>query len=139
MTVSTISSSHQASDIDQLREWFKSQWGTVDPIFASNCPPPILGKENHRLVGGLSFTQAQRPKSQVQAIWINALYVEPYSRGKGIARLLVQRAETLAIESQLEELYVFTKIPQLYLSLDWEALSEDENGHVLRKGLRSDA
>ncbi len=56
-----------------------------------------------------------------------------------MATLLVQSAEALALESGLEELYVFTEIPQIYIGLRWERLKEDSNGHVLRKTLRDDA
>lgn len=138
MPISIVTTNHHPSDIEQLRGWFIAEWGAVDPICASNCPPPILAKEKRVLVGGLAFSQAQRPGSECQAIWINALYVEPNSRGKRIAALLIQRAETLAAASHLEELFVFTKIPQLYGSLDWQPMTEDVNGHVFRKELRGD-
>lgn len=95
-------------------------------------PKPLLSYEGDKLVGGLSFIFFKHPENNEQVIWINALYIEPNSRGKGIASMLIKEAEKNVIDKGQYNLYVYTYKPNLYIKQHWEILNENENMYVLK-------
>ena len=123
----------------QLREWFISEWAEVDPFEVSHeglqVPSPIVITENDRLLGGLSFTWAQKPNVAEMAIWINAVLVSPEYRGMGLASQLIQAAESEAKNSGVNELFVYSEFPRLYQKLGWQVREGEGASKVLWKSL----
>ena len=135
-----ISSSNiDPAHLEQLREWFISEWGEVDPFQNPGneyaIPSPIVASEDKKLLGGLSFTIAPKPMSADAGIWINAVLVAPEHRGLGIASKLVQAAESEARLSGQNELYVYSEYPELYVKLGWHVEKDDGKSSVLKKVL----
>jgi GNAT superfamily N-acetyltransferase len=137
--ISIINSTFSSHSLVQLREWFESEWGIFEPFSNKKSdivlPGPILAFSDDKLVGGLSFTAYGNPEKEEQALWINALYVEPQSRGLGIAIKLIDAAEKVAIEYEHSELFVYTTFPELYQKSGWQILQTTGNYFVLKKVL----
>lgn len=128
--------------LSQLREWFVSEWGDVEPFEGVHSeveiPSPIVAvDERTALLGGLSFTSATKPNQTEIGVWINMVLISPSHRNKGIASMLVQSAEVEAKNSSLCELFVLSEFPNLYRKLGWELVEVNsaEKEVVLKKCL----
>ena len=127
-------------DINKLDEWIFSEWGESSPVDKmlsdENLPIPILAYKDNNLVGGLKFSYFKRSKSEEKTLWINALYITPSSRRQGIAKMLVSKAKDVSIDTNYNELFVYTKFPELYLNLGWDLIESKDNDHTLRSLLK---
>lgn len=123
----------------QLREWFVSEWGEIDPFDSKESgiqiPTPIVITEDDELIGGLSFTSAQKPDSTKIVIWVNAVLVSPKHRRIGVASKLVEAAELNAASHRISELFVYTNVPGLYKKLGWQTLETGGEATVLKKSI----
>lgn len=115
---------------------FRAEWGKVDSFTGSVnglfIPAPIIALDQGRLLGGLSYTSAKRPDSDVPGLWINAVLVVPGYRGQGIATQLVKKAVDDARHAGFEVLFVYTDKPAFYEKLDFE-ITDDSHEHVILK------
>ena len=122
--------------LEQLREWFVSEWDEVDPFVSTDgerhIPAPIVATEDNKLLGGLSFTFAPKPKSTDIGTWVNAVLIAPEYRGLGIASNLVQAAEDEAKRIGERELFVYSEFPELYEKLGWRVQETDGESKVLK-------
>ena len=128
--------------LSQLRAWFVSQWGDVDPFEGNHpeidIPSPIVAVDDQiSLLGGLSFTSVAKPQSADIGVWINMVLISPNQRKKGIASQLVQSAEVEAKRLGIRELFVLSEFPDLYQKLGWRivGLDSSENETILNKSL----
>lgn len=130
--------------ITQLREWFESEWGDVDPFEGNHpdvvVPSPIVAVNGKTaLMGGLAFSSFPSPEGSGIAVWINALLISPDERKKGIASALVQAAEAQAKRLAIHELFVLSEYPELYQKLGWQiaGMDDSQNETILTKNLAS--
>ena len=138
------SSSVPTLSLSQLREWFESEWGGVDPFEGNHpeivIPSPIVAVDDQTsLLGGLSFTSVSKPKSADIGVWINMVLISPSQRKKGIASQLIQSAEVEAAGLGVSELFVLSEFPDLYRKLGWQIVGLDSSGNetILTKTLAS--
>ena len=92
-------------------------------------PKPLVVVLDEQLVGGAAFTAYKRPKGTDTVVWLNALYVLPSHRGRGLASQLIDAAIGVS-----PTLYALTDIPDLYTKLGWRVVVTDDNGSVVAKG-----
>lgn len=141
--ISILTSKSVPSEVlSQLREWFVSEWGEVDPFEGTHpeitIPSPIVAvDEQTSLLGGLSFTSAVNPHNTDIGIWINMVLISPSHRKKGIASRLVQSAEVEAKQFGVRNLFVLAEYPDLYHKLGWQFVGMDsaEKETILKKSL----
>lgn len=89
-------------------------------------PQPFVAQEGNCVVGGGCFSRYTRPGGSDPVVWLNALYVVPSHRGRGIASQLLRDCIRVA-----PQLYALTDIPALYTQLGWKILSTDSDGIVV--------
>ncbi|WP_261885827.1 GNAT family N-acetyltransferase [Vibrio pomeroyi] len=134
----------------QLECLFQSEW--TDFEFKSTYPeqsnpdniqlPPVLVvlRENV-VIGGLAYSHFQEPHQVRDVVWVNAVYVDEEWRGQGIASELIKRAveqmpgfyQSAVSQDSTSNLYAYTNIPSLYLSLGWSTvdIETDPDHHVM--------
>jgi GNAT superfamily N-acetyltransferase len=132
-----VSSSVAPDHARHLREWLVTEWGEVEPFKSQSdgrltVPPPLLGIDGQELLGGLMFSGFRKPGGDTLGLWINALFVAPEHRRKGIASHLIQAAEVEAYRTGERELFALTNIPKLYENLGWQRVDSSNRGLVLR-------
>ena len=130
-----VSSCAAPEHLRQLHEWFVSEWGQEGSfdLAGSTEPRPLVAIADEETLGGLAFAIFQRPGTESKGIWINALFVAPAHRRKGIASQLIQAAEAAAARLGEEELHALTDIPGLYEKLGWRRIHSDSTGTVVGK------
>jgi len=115
----------------ELYSLLKSEWpefeGFKQVKFGVEIPDPIISLVNGKLVGGLSFTSYKKPMSEDVAIWINAVFVIPKYRRKGIASNLIEKSQGVGAE-----LFALTDVPELYTNLGWEIALKDRHGTTVK-------
>ena len=120
----------ESAEAEQLLQLLNSEWQDLSVFEECRSglaiPRPIAALHEGRVVGGASFTKFLEPDGNDEVIWLNALYVLPKFRGKGIASKLVEFAMNVS-----PKLYALTDIPQLYTKLGWKVKKEVENGIVV--------
>jgi len=116
----------------------RSEWddfgGFEEAVYGLDVPQPLVALAGGRAVGGAAFTAFEEPGGDEcgnkndgePVIWLNALYVVPECRGKGIASGLVTAATEIC-----PVLYALTDVPGLYTRLGWAVCSEGESGFVV--------
>lgn len=136
--ISVEDSSAYPKQLSHLENLLKTQWGTIDPLLQPGVPKPVLALDSAAiLLGGLTFTHAPSPIDDISTIWINTVLVIPEHRGKGVASLLIRRAEQNAAASEISTLFVYSEVPDLYIKLGWRAISKTGGSVVLQKELHT--
>lgn len=132
---SIISLNNESKYLEVLNKWFNIEWqdfGKFEKIRNGiEIPNPILAISDYALQGGLSFTIYKNPDNDSNALWINALYVEPDSRGYGIGSMLINAAANEARSNGFTEIYVYTDKPSLYTKNGWNLNHAEESNSVL--------
>ncbi|MFA0085790.1 GNAT family N-acetyltransferase [Vibrio sp. 10N.261.51.F12] len=135
----TQSKSDHSFHIAELYQWFNHEWQDVEPLITMKSglivPTPILALENECLLGGLVFTRFLSPLTNAHALWINAVFVKPEYRHRGIGSRLIRFAETVMLKQQEPELLVYTHIPALYEKLGWTHVEKNDD-HVVMQSAR---
>ncbi|WP_082880303.1 GNAT family N-acetyltransferase [Vibrio bivalvicida] len=107
----------------EVERLFQSMWPdlVLDEHYRDdvNLPPVIVAMEDEELIGGLAFSRYQEPNGTEQVIWINAVFIAPKWRGKGIARQLINRAVEQVSAKEQAYLYANTNVSPLYISIGW--------------------
>ncbi|EAR08765.1 GNAT family N-acetyltransferase [Reinekea blandensis] len=120
----------ESGEAEQLLRLLNSEWNDLSVFEKCRSglpiPRPIAVLHEGRVIGGASFTSFLEPDGNDEVIWLNALYVLPEFRGKGIASKLVDLAVSVS-----PMLYALTDIPQLYTKQGWKVKKEVENGTVV--------
>ncbi|WP_299140914.1 GNAT family N-acetyltransferase [uncultured Vibrio sp.] len=134
----------------QLERLFQSEWKDFEfktaypePSKHDNIqlPPVLVVLRENVVIGGLAYSHFQEPHQVRDVVWINAVYVDEEWRGQGIASELIKRAveqmpgfyQSAASQDPTSELYAYTNIPSLYLSLGWSTvdIETDPEHHVM--------
>ena len=126
--------------VEELRALLLQQWASLDPfegIHANlSVPAPLAVYQmsaEQLLVGGLAFSTYAKPRTTEIAVWVNALFIHPEWRGRGLAKRLIQRAELAAKKLNIVEIFVQSEFPQLYESLGWTPVEQGTTESTLRK------
>jgi GNAT superfamily N-acetyltransferase len=122
-----VNASSAPQHLDQLRDWFESEWGHIDPFEGTHLgfkvPRPILALDAQKhLAGGLAFSSFRRPGGEELSVWINALLIAPEHRRMGLASRLIEDAHDCAAGLGVQKLYASTDVPALYEKLAWRIL-----------------
>lgn len=120
--------------LDEVERLFQSEWSDFklsnDYNENANLPAVIVATLDNELVGGLAFSRFKEPNLEGEVIWINAVFVEPEQRGKGLAKALIQEGVAQASLFKQADLYAYTNVPQLYQDIGWrEVDTESEPNH----------
>lgn len=133
--IQVVSSSTAPSHLKRLREWFVAEWGEVDSFGSETdgtaVPRPLLALQRDELIGGLAFSGFRQPDSTELGLWINALFVTPKHRRRGIASRLIRAAEAEAVRAGERRLFALTDIPTLYSKLGWHSVKRSSEGTVV--------
>ncbi|MCG9544013.1 GNAT family N-acetyltransferase [Vibrio sp. Isolate33] len=122
----------------QLERLFQSEWADFEFKTAYpepeqskpdniQLPPVLVVLRENVVIGGLAYSHFQEPHQVRDVVWINAVYVDEQWRGQGIASELIKRAvkqmpgfyQSATSQDSTSNLYAYTNIPSLYLSLGW--------------------
>ena len=138
--ISIVDSRGSDNHLEKYRQWVSAEWGSElsfeAPDGSQPAPAPLLAMVGGQLVGGVSFTWHAAPDSSDTALWINTVYVDPSSRGKGVASALVAAAEEAARGATDEKaLLVYTDVPDLYTGNGWTPTGQDGDMWILHKKL----
>ena len=123
----------------QLERLFQSEWADFEFKTAypeqsnpdnNQLPPVLVVLRENVVIGGLAYSHFQEPHKVRDVVWINAVYVDEEWRGQGIASELIKRAveqmpgfyQSAASQDSTSNLYAYTNIPSLYLSLGWSTV-----------------
>ena len=129
--------------IPTVVHWFRQEWpdsrddaAIEERLCGSHERNPLIIAQRNILpvtlvaihgsapVGFVSLIQYEKGIEQGRPHWIDALYVEPSQRGKGLARQLLLGAEAKGAELNIAELFALTEIPQLYFKCGWRGVEE---------------
>jgi len=137
LMISIVSSRSASFHLSQLREWIISEWGKTDPFEGVYddlvVPPPLLVVDDRQLLGGLTFTNAPVRSTDRIGLWINALFVLPKHRRCGIGSKLVAEAEVEASGVSVDDIFVYTDVPDFYQKLGWSIVDDAGTNTTLRK------
>lgn len=99
---------------------FKVQWPDFSfDNYSAQLPPPIAVLADNEPVAGIAFTHYPHPLTRKSVIWINALYVLPKFRKKGLAKRLVELATQKVMASGQSQILAYTDIPEFYQAMGW--------------------
>lgn len=127
--------------VNRLVAMFDALWPgfKLSDIGLSNpkIPHPIAVMCDDEVSGGLAFSLFEEPNTTAQVIWLNAVYIVPKYRGKGLASELISDAQSL-LKGRQKWLYAHTDVPSLYARLGWcEVEAQARANHkVIRVSLR---
>lgn len=125
--------------LTKLYQWFDSEWDDVEPSSSTKngkfIPNPIVVLKDGELVGGLIFSRFISPLTQLQAVWINAVFIKPEHRKQGISSQLINHAEQVVTKMSEAELFVLTHIPALYSNLNWKIIETSDEDFILKSSL----
>ena len=118
-----------------IESWFATQWNvepqeTLDMLPASpGRPASLLAIHNTSLVGVLAYKRHQADFQFGPQLWVNALFVVPEFRRRGIARRLLRAGICASQVMPSQQIFVYTDVPRLYLSCGWDhLLTNNETG-----------
>jgi GNAT superfamily N-acetyltransferase len=87
-------------------------------------PLALVAVSSSTPVGFVSLTLYEKGIEQGRPHWIDALYVEPAHRGRGLALELLEAAERAGGVLGISELFALTEIPELYHRAGWRRFEE---------------
>lgn len=131
--ISVVSSRTAPDYLRPLSKWVVAEWGEIESV--ENVPPPLLALEGQDLRGGLIFSRFQKPDGGGLGLWVNALFVSPDYRRRGIGSQLIRAAETEALSTGERALYALTDVPALYRKLGWQTVKTSSDGTVVGASL----
>lgn len=108
--------------------WLRSTWDDPENVFAEtlvpsgNCPGALIAVAEDGPVGVLTFKLHPVPRRTIDELWINAVYVVPNFRRRGVGRRLIRSAVAHSIPGFAKRLFVFTDVPNLYEPLGWKRI-----------------
>ncbi len=120
-----------STEARDLLTLLKSEWNDLEKLEKVRegmaIPRPLVALADSGVVGGASFTSYHAPDNGEVVLWLNAVYIEPQFRGRGIASQLIRAATRIS-----PTLYALTDVPQLYTKLGWQVHSEHDDGTIVR-------
>ncbi len=118
-------------DIPVVMDWMAKEWpSTATPQAREfrvcghkkrgQLPCALVAREAGSPVGVISLVLYEKGIQEGRPHWVDAVWVLPQFRGKGLAHRLLAAAEEKARSLQLDRLYALTEIPNFYLKAGWE-------------------
>jgi len=124
----------KAPYFEGLVSWIDDEWGDATPenregiskrlLGGIDCPRAVIARIENNAVGVVSFRRSDAPNGDVNALWIDVLYVESEARNIRVGTRLLKEALRLSVELS-SSLYVFTGIPEYYEKMGWNIISRD--------------
>ena len=134
--------------VETAVDWFVNEWGSTrqsakDSLMDNEgCPPALVAMNSDGPMGILGYNiHLLLNSGDSRELWINALYVAPQWRHRGVGARLVRKAVKQAARANRKSLFVYTDIPTFYESLGWRRLScvEETEMHILEYAIRPEA
>lgn len=127
-----ITSLERHSEIStELNFQLNKEWPEIGSFekekYGVSIPGPIGVLIDGIVVGGLSFTSYKAPKSEEIVVWVNAVFVQPGYRHRGIASKLIDAAQSAS-----KKLFALTDILELYTKIGWQVVSCDNDGTIVK-------
>lgn len=129
---------------DTIASWFMNEWGTRYPernlaywaetqtyINKDKLPLTLIAIEDDEIIGTVCLRSDGMSTHSEWKAWLSYLVVPESHRGKGIAKVLVAEAESIAKSLGISELHLFTRLqkPKLYIDMGWRLVgTEDYRG-----------
>ncbi|WP_112480367.1 GNAT family N-acetyltransferase [Vibrio variabilis] len=112
---------------------FKVQWPDFSfGDYSVQLPKPMAVVADNKPFAGIAFTHHPHPLSRKSVIWINALYVLPKFREKGLAKKLVELATQKVMVLGQSQILAYTDIPEFYQAMGWvEIDSSSDSVHKI--------
>ncbi len=113
-------------------DWIASEWEPAHDAIrkmmadSEDRPPALLALNSNVPVGVLAYKIHAFQARGTDELWLNALYVEPKFRRRGIGQRLVLAGLQDAEASGRQSLLVYTDISHFYERLGWRRVSCDE-------------
>jgi predicted N-acetyltransferase YhbS len=126
------------------RQWFTHRPGATEDGMLSRMrtgkldaiPLGLVGLIDGNPAGTVSLLESDLEERKDLRPWLAGLLVFEEFRGQGLAAALVRTLTQKALEMGEREVYLYTRIPQLYEKLGWEIFaktsSEDPSEVVMR-------
>jgi N-acetylglutamate synthase-like GNAT family acetyltransferase len=132
---------HLETIIDwNLTEWPKparSREDVKQRIFGQGLgqqlPQTLILQDGDEPVGYATLVLYERGRTTRRVHWIDAVYIKPELRMKGLGSKLILAAVRKAAELGISELFALTQIPELYRKLGWTTVETHTDGTVVSK------
>lgn len=109
--------------IEQLAAWHQAEWYHLDSSvneavrrqrLAAHCdtrslPVTFVALEDGTLIGSVCLVAEDTPDRPQYSPWLSRIYVAPDQRGKGIGKLLIERAKEEMRRQGHDALYLITE------------------------------
>ena len=109
-------------------QWLQTEWEIAEREILSflsptaDRPGAIVAIQDDTPIGTLAFKRHQSSFQSSPQLWINAVYVEPDYRRRGIGRSLVRHSVDICAQRGIGQLFAYTDVPKLYLGVGWTNL-----------------
>jgi len=133
-------------EIPRVARWWCDEWGLpgrhssftayvqeLESLSPDTLPLHLIAEREGRALGVATLkAKVDHPVIRGCSYWLSGVYVEPASRGQGIATALCQKVVEAAWTHAIETLYLQTEHlgGGLYARLGWRGLQEHHEGGV---------
>ncbi len=122
--------------VEQLAAWHHSEWAYLHPgetlegrterlrdkCTRGGVPTMLVAFDGDELIGSAGLVQYDMDIRRDLRPWLASVFVARRHRGKGVASLLVRRAEGEATKVDVTQLYLYTPdAMELYRKLGWRS------------------
>ena len=127
---------HHPEYSDLVTGWLHTEWNADrDEIAAllqasQDRPGAILAMNQGSPIGVLAYKRHREKFQFATELWINALYVLPDFRRRGVGRKLVVAGSSLCFTHRTRRIFVYTDVPSLYVSCGWEHIQSDKENRM---------
>ncbi|WP_033298706.1 GNAT family N-acetyltransferase [Psychromonas ossibalaenae] len=109
------------NEASKIAKWYFDEWSYIDPNFtesmflekvlekAVNCdkiPMALVAHKENELMGVLELKLRENKNYPEYENWVGGVFTNPDNRGQGIASQLLNHAKGLAVELDIQELYL---------------------------------
>ena len=135
-TIRLVRLEYQPSAVERVARWYLDEWGHSNPdetaagVAASlrngldidGLPPAWIAKTDGLVVGAAMLKRHEVPALHDFEYWLGGVYVDPATRGQGVARRLVERRVDEATTLGIDRLYLQTEEHNvdLYTRFGWK-------------------
>lgn len=109
------------SDAPKIAKWYYDEWARIAPnvtedmvlekvieksVNRMQVPLSIVAHKNEELVGVLELKLRENKNYPEYENWVGGVFTSPNHRGEGVASQLLNKAKSLAIELNIDKLYL---------------------------------
>ena len=103
----------------------------------NQLPQTLILEEKDEPIGYSTLIYYEKGLLTGRLHWIDAVYVKPERRKKGLGSKLIRAAEKKAGELNISELFALTDLPVLYHKLGWSTVEAHSDGTIVSKRIGS--